>query len=565
MAKYCLPNFAAEQFKQKLISGEINPEKLSSISSEERRTFFSSFLGENNAKNINTLFESKLLLKNQQQGIINWAKTVGGIKPEVMRDLLSKVNKMTEVLNPAERQFFLEDLASHKLGIKNVTLEQAQKITELANKVNETQAAMEGAPRRSGGIATPTETTYGNARTKFSNYVSDLKLKANKMTVGERLQPTNYGKNIVDFAGTTKALKASFDNSAIGRQGWKVLMTHPGTWLKNSIKSFEDIVRQLGAKPVMNEVNADIVSRPNYSLMQKAKLAIGTLEEAFPTHILEKVPALGRLYKASQTAYEAFMYRTRADIFDKYIEIAKKTGVDITDQAQLESIGKLVNSLTGRGHLGGVEPIANVLNNVFFSPRNLKSHIDVLTAHQFQKGVTPFVRKQAAMNLIKIVGGTAGVLSMANAIMPGSVELDPRSADFGKIRVGNTRFDVSGGMASLVTLSARLITSESKSSTTGRLTKLNSRKFGAKTKVDVALDFTLNKLAPLASIMKDLVKGEDFQGNKPTVVGELKNLIVPLPITNYVELANNPNSAPILAAMIADALGIGTNTYSRKK
>lgn len=565
MAKYCLPNFAAEAFKEKLVSGEINPEKLSSLSSEERRTFFSSFLGETNAKNINTLFESKLLLKNQQQGIINWAKTVGGMKPEVMRDLLSKVNKMTEVLTPANKQAFLEDIAAHQLGIKTVTLEQAQKISELAHRVNETQAVMESGPRRSNGIATPTETSYGKARTDFSNYVADLKLGANSMTIGDRLKPANYGKNIVDFAGTTKALKASFDDSAIGRQGWKVLMTHPKIWLDNSVKSFVDIVRQLGDKQVMNEVSADIVSRPNYSLMQKAKLAVGTLEEAFPTHILEKVPVLGRLYKASQTAYEAFMYRTRADVFDKYIEIAKKTGVDITDQTQLESIGKLVNSLTGRGHLGALEPVANVVNNVFFSPRNLKSHIDVLTAHQFQKGVTPFVRKQAAKNLVKIIGGTAAVLATANAIMPGSVEIDPRSADFGKIKVGNTRFDVSGGMASVITLAAREITQSSKSSTTHKVTKLNSGKFGAQTGVDVLVNFGQGKLSPSASVVKDILQGTDFQGKKLSVLGEAKNLFVPLPITNYEELKNNPDSAPILAAMIADALGIGTNTYSRKK
>ena len=36
----------------------------------------------------------------------------------------------------------------------------------------------------------------------------------------------------------------------------------------------------------------------------------------------------------------------------KVVQIAKKNGVDLTDQLQLESIGKLTNSLTGRGSLG---------------------------------------------------------------------------------------------------------------------------------------------------------------------------------------------------------------------
>jgi len=562
---YCLPKFAADVFKQKLVSGEINPDKLASLTSEERNSFFSSFLGEANAKNVNTLFESKLLLKNQQSGMIEWAKTVGGMKPEALRDFVDRVNKMTEVLNPTNKQSFLEDLAAHKLGIKTVSLEEATKITQLAEKVAEAKKAMEGGPRRVDGVATESELAYGKLRTEFSNYVADLKLKANQMTIMERLQPQNLGQNVVDLAGTTKALKASFDNSAIGRQGWKVMMTNPKIWMENSVKSFADLANQIGDKPVMDLVNADIVSRPNYSLMQKAKLAVGTLEEAYPTHILEKVPVLGRLYKASQTAYEAFMYRTRADLFDKYIDIAQKSGVDISDKVQLESIGRMVNSLTGRGQLGAAEKVAVPLNNIFFSPRNLMSHIDILTAAQFQKGVTPFVRKQAAINLLKIIGGTALVLGGAKAFIPDSVEFDPRSADFGKIKIGDTRFDVSGGMASVITLAARLITNSSKSSTTKKITELNSGKYGSQTKADVLLNFTMNKLSPLAAIIRDnWITGRDFQGNKPTVGSNLKNLLAPLPYTNYEELKNNPNSAPMLVAMIADALGIGTNTYRKK-
>src|SRR6266436_5151390 len=110
---FCLPKELTDKFKTKLISGEINPEKLSSMSSEERRTYFKEFLGADNAKQVNTLFESKLLLKNQQLGIINWAKQVAGMKPEVLKDILTKVNKMTEVLNPVSEKAFLEDLASH--------------------------------------------------------------------------------------------------------------------------------------------------------------------------------------------------------------------------------------------------------------------------------------------------------------------------------------------------------------------------------------------------------------------------------------------------------------------
>ncbi len=219
--------------------------------------------------------------------------------------------------------------------------------------------------------------------------------------------------------------------------------------------------------------------------------------------------------------------------------------------------------MTGRGNLGGLEPAANVVNNVFFSPRFLKSNWDTLTAHQFQREVTPFVRKQAAINLVKVISGTAAVLATARAINPASVELDPRSADFGTIRVGDTRFDVTGGMRALATLATRLATMSSKSSVTGKVTPLNSGKFGAQTGTDVVVNFFENKLSPAASIVKDLLQGRDFQGNKPTVLGEASNLLTPLPIVNYLELQNNPNSANVLLGTLADELGISVNTYSK--
>jgi hypothetical protein len=164
--------------------------------------------------------------------------------------------------------------------------------------------------------------------------------------------------------------------------------------------------------------------------------------------------------------------------------------------------------------------------------------------------------------MLKVVGGIASVLAIAKAVNPESVELDPRSADFGKIQVGGTRFDVSGGMSSLATLAARLITQSSKSSVSGKVTELNTGKFGAPTGSDGLLSFFENKLAPLASAVNDIaIRGTDFQGNKPTPGGVASNLFTPLPVTNYFELRDNPDAAPIMAALISDALGFGTNTY----
>ncbi len=545
---FCLPEFEASKFREALRTGEIDPYKLSDLSSAERRAFFEKLMDPKQAKAVNTLFESKLLLKNQQAGLINWAKQVGGLKPKTRSELIDRVNRMQEVLTPENEQAFLADLAEQKLGV-GITMAEAEKIATLADKVASTK-----------GVGDRLD--YGRARVEFDEYVNDLKVEANSGYQG-------VGQTLVDVAGTAKAVKASLDNSAIFRQGWKTLMTNPLIWQKNARASFSDLVRTIGGKEVMKEIKADIVSRENYDLYRDSKLAVGTVEEAYPTALPGKVPGLGRLYKASETAYTGFVYKMRADVFDKYIEIAQKSGLDITDKALTSGIAEMVNSLTGRGSLnygplGNLEGGAKLVNNVFFSPRNLQGQLDLIIHPFTGAGGGNFVRAQAAANVVKVIAGTAAILVIADAVAPGSVEWDPRSSDFGKIKIGDTRFDVSGGMSSIAVLAARLATWESKSSTTGKVSPINSGKFGSKTGQDVFYNFFENKLSPAASVLEDiLISGETFEGDKPTLANEAVNFAVPLPITNFFELRDNPKSANTLAAMLADALGIGTNTYSK--
>jgi len=547
---YCIPKPNAQKFLKYLREGKITPEKMVSMSSEERRALFSEIVGPDEAKEMNAALESKLILKDQKRGMVTWLKQVTGLSKESKRDLISRIGKLDKVLEPATERAFLEDLASKRLGA-DISIDEAKKIAELAKAVTDAKAVKDAGGDR---------LIYGRADVALANYVADLKL-ANRPTFMENLKSPS--KILNEVAGTAKGLNASLDNSAIFRQGWKTLFTNPIIWMKNAKQSFVDLVRRFGGKHVIDEVNAEIHSRPTYDLMKKAKLDVGTTEEQFPTHLPAKIPILGRFYKASEAAYTGFVYRTRADVFDKYIKIAETAGVDLNKE-ELLSIGKLVNSLTGRGHLGSAERVAGSINNFFFSPRFLKSNIDFLTAHQFQKDVSPFVRKKAAENLVKVIVGTASVLGIAYAINPDSVELDPRSSNFGKIKVGKTTFDVTGGMGSILTLAARLLTMSSKNALTGKVNPLNSGKFGASTGADVLVNFAEGKLSPSAGVIRDIIKGRDYNGNKPTALNELNNLFTPLPVKNAVQLYN-AEDAPVLAGVIADSLGISINELSPYK
>src|SRR6185436_3653443 len=144
MAAYCLPRKYASAFTKALQDGTINPGALADMSSAERRKFFEPIVGAENAADVNALFESKLLLKNQKQGLVTWAKTVAGISEPARRDLLTKIGKMNAILTPADESKFLADLAARKLGV-TVTAEEAQHIADLSKAAETAKAAMKGA------------------------------------------------------------------------------------------------------------------------------------------------------------------------------------------------------------------------------------------------------------------------------------------------------------------------------------------------------------------------------------------------------------------------------------
>ena len=565
---YCLPRAETEKFIGALRGGKIDPAALMDMSSAQRHTFFGDIIGPENALNVNALFESKLLLNNQQAGLVRWAKTIGGLNPVTKGDILSKIQKLDKVLDAQSEKAFLEDLASKRLGA-DVTFEEANTIVQLSKEAAEKKALIpDSSPRGS-----KERMDYGTRYILLQDYVNGLKNKAKALSLKEYIKsPTKW---LEDLAGVTKSLVASLDNSFVGRQGIKMLFTHPTIWAKTFVKTWGDIAKELVGVDAMLPIKADIVSRPNALNGKYAagKYDLGVLsEEAFPSSLPERVPILGRLYKASQSAFNGAALRMRADYADLIIKKAEEFGVDTLNKEQALGLGKLVNSMTGRGNVPLTEGQGRFVNATVFSIRFLKSNIDTLTAHMFDSSVSKFAKREAALNLAKIIGGMAAVLWTAEQLHPGSVEWDPRSSDFGKIRIGDTRFDISGGMGSLVTLASRIVPTKhkgewgfySKSSTTGKVNRLNTDKYKADTVMDVIDNFWQGKLSPLAGLLRDIWKGKDFQGEVPTVPSSIINLVTPISVKTFQELQDNPRSADLLSSMILEALGIGVNTYSKK-
>ena len=91
------------------------------------------------------------------------------------------------------------------------------------------------------------------------------------------------------------------------------------------------------------------------------------------------------------------------------------------------------------------------------------------------------------------------------------VEYDPRSADFCKIKFGDTRYYPMGGLQQYLVGATKLITGESKSSTSGKMDDLTDKK-GLMGRDDIFTNFLTNKLAPISSFVLSWMKNREFDG-----------------------------------------------------
>lgn len=568
---FCLIKTDAAKLLKAFKDGSIDPGKLAEMTSEERNTFFQKYTSKENATKVNALFESKQLLKNQKQGYITWAKQITGISSAAKRDIITRIQKMERVLSPQENEQFLKDLAQTKLGL-GVSQTEAKTIFDLAKEIetNKKKADENGVFK-----SQEDRLAYGKSVVALENYINDLKLDAKRIRFKE--QPVKkILEAVLNVPGTMKSLIASLDNSFWGRQGVKTLLdirTSP-TWVKNFLKSFGDIGNSLRGKNVIDLVRADIYSRPN-SINGKYKAGGYGLdvltEEAFPVSFPEKIPLLGRLYTASQDAYNAGALKLRADLADRMIKIGESNGLDMNNRKDAEGFGRLVSNLTGRGSLGKADAISKELNVLFFSAKFLKSNIDVLTAHMTDPKVreNAAARKEAIKSTMSIVATLATVLTLANFFDDEMVEDDPRSTNFGKLKLFGKWVDITGGMAGLVTLASRLVPTKRNGewgfwykNSQGNYTKLGTQ-YGGLTALDVAENFLQGKLSPVAGVVRDVWKGKDFAGNKVTPQGVVIRSLTPISVQNYKELLKDGNVSPfdLIGLMTLDMLGASVSTY----
>jgi hypothetical protein len=289
-------------------------------------------------------------------------------------------------------------------------------------------------------------------------------------------------------------------------------------------------------------------------------------EEAFMSNYAEKIPLVGKLIKGSERAYVGFLNKMRVDMFRRGIDgfLNDPQGAKTFENSPelYKAFADYIGAATGRGKMPEIlEKSAPILNAAFFSPRLIASRLNLLTNWanpNFYMKVPKEVRVQYFKDLAKFIG--TGMLVLGIAKMGGAeVEDDPRSSDFGKIKSGNTRWDVWGGFQQYVRLAAQLLTGQKKSTTTDEIKELNGEGRN-KTRADALFQFARGKLAPVPAEIIDLLAGKDVTGKPATLGSEaMKNL--PLVLGDVYAAFEDKGVQGALQVGIPSMFGVGVQTY----
>jgi hypothetical protein len=199
---------------------------------------------------------------------------------------------------------------------------------------------------------------------------------------------------------------------------------------------------------------------------------------------------------------------------------------------------------------------------MFFSPRLIASRINMLSRPfdpRFYTDTPKEVRMMYWKDMAKFVAFGSSVIALAY-LAGADTEVDPRSSDFGKIKIKDTRIDIWGGFQPYVRLIAQLISGQVKSTHSVEIKELGNR-FGEEDRLSVLSRFVRGKLAPVPASIVDAISKTNLIGEEVTPAKLLVRSLLPLIVNDISDaMHDNPPGAAIAFGGFS-VLGVGIQSY----
>jgi hypothetical protein len=370
----------------------------------------------------------------------------------------------------------------------------------------------------------------------------------------EQLGDRSIPAKVADFM--TSAIAAG-DISAVGRQGLSGWINHP----RMSKQAWNDALGALLDPKKEQAFIAKLVDDPDTAFIQEYMggkyLSLSDVaDEARGGNTTNK--AIAWYVDPSNRHYNTYLdslrHQQKKAIIAKYggqegfLKAAQAANPE-NPKKWMEAWNKVIDRQSGRGSLGKAGAITAGDVQVLFSARNLASKFQRLTA-PLQLGLLK-TNPQAYMYQLRETAAQAGATIAALAALKESGLVDIEN---GKIKVGKTRIDISGGFATMV----KALNDVRK----GLMGQLDRR-----TGTDAAIDYLRNQFSPLLSTLGRLGDmkfgtGKDKYGNELDAKWWLDAAPLPAVAQTVVDsVSEGEGLFDVARNVFLDAVGLNTNTY----
>jgi peptidoglycan LD-endopeptidase CwlK len=328
------------------------------------------------------------------------------------------------------------------------------------------------------------------------------------------------GRAAAGVADFLKSNLASGDASAALRQALIPLLSSPRD-------AGPALLRGLGAVKSAKhaDIKAALESHPLAALAEDSGLEVSALtgarSEFFPSSAASRLPWVA----PSERVMESQLDLVRMNVFDREARGLLERGLTFeTHPRAFRDLARVINTFSGRGSLGPrLKRIEPVLQRVLFSPRLLKSRLDVLNP-VFYARLDPAARRFALRKAARTAFTLGGLMSLAS-LAGYEVGFDPRRRDFGKLKAGGASYDLTGGIGHKAKFLIRF--GQSVAGTASKLARGEEVSF-ADSPLGVTARFLRSQLGPAASLAPDLATGETYDGKPLTARGAVADRLAPL-------------------------------------
>lgn len=373
-----------------------------------------------------------------------------------------------------------------------------------------------------------------------------------------------------NIAGIPRAAMSTLDFSMGGRQGAPVAVRNLKEWASANADSIKYATSNETYEKAMKAIQDDDAYELMVDKMGIRFPAIGkeAMEGDFiSSDYIEKIPLYGSKGVAgSRRAYDGGLTKLRYNIAKKWVD--DFGGVDTFmksfSEKEMKDLGEVINTFTGSGGKKGgmIDQHMKTLSNTLFAPRFWAANLNRLNP-VFYARLSPVARKEALKYQSSFYALAGSVLALASAA-GAEVVWDPRSADFAKIKVGNTRYDILGGQQQNIRLAAQLATGQKIDSTTGELRDLGEGFVG--TRKEIIADTFEGKANPLLGYAMRMLdvdsEGNNKYGEHVNPLLEAAKLGVPLNFQGIVETTKDRGNLVAGVGMnLPGFFGAGVQTY----